>query len=105
MSAGLTSRRTRDRSLATLSLTVPSIVAVQGPKAGKRFLEFFASTIRNPNTRAAYAHAVGRFLAWSRSIFQAVARFLCWLRSLWHCVTIPVGRCVKRIALLVLLTC
>jgi site-specific recombinase XerD len=29
-----------------------------------RFLEFFAAAILNPNTRRAYAHAVGEFLAW-----------------------------------------
>ena len=30
----------------------------------RRFLEFFAASIRNPHTRRAYAHAVGEFLAW-----------------------------------------
>jgi site-specific recombinase XerD len=30
----------------------------------KRFLEFFAVTIRNKNTRAAYLHAASRFFAW-----------------------------------------
>jgi len=35
-----------------------------GERAGIRFLEFFASSIRNPNTRRAYAHAVGEFLTW-----------------------------------------
>ena len=34
-----------------------------------------------------------------------MARFLCWLRSFWHCTTMPVGRCVSRMALEVLLTC
>jgi integrase/recombinase XerD len=29
-----------------------------------RFLEFFAATIRNKNTRQAYYHAVTRFFAW-----------------------------------------
>jgi len=29
-----------------------------------RFLEFFASTLRSPHTRRAYAHAVGAFLLW-----------------------------------------
>ncbi|WP_250537432.1 tyrosine-type recombinase/integrase [Caballeronia sp. AZ10_KS36] len=35
-----------------------------GDRAGVRFLEFFASAIRNPHTRRAYARAVGDFLAW-----------------------------------------
>jgi len=33
-------------------------------KASRRFLEFFAASIRNPNTRKAYMHAVGAFFAW-----------------------------------------
>ena len=44
--------------------TVPALAASAGDRAGIRFLEFFASNIRNPNTRRAYAHAVGEFLAW-----------------------------------------
>jgi site-specific recombinase XerD len=32
-----------------------------------RFLEFFATNIRNPHTRRAYARAVGDFLAWCES--------------------------------------
>jgi hypothetical protein len=44
-------------------LTVPAIIADAGDGAARRFLEFFTATIRNPNTRAAYAQAVARFLA------------------------------------------
>jgi site-specific recombinase XerD len=40
------------------------LVQNSGESASVRFLEFFASNIRNPNTRRAYAHAVGEFLAW-----------------------------------------
>jgi site-specific recombinase XerD len=43
---------------------IPAIVAGAGERASRRFLEFFAATIRNPNTRAAYHRAVARFLAW-----------------------------------------
>lgn len=46
------------------SIVVPAVVAVAGERAALRFLEFFAATIRNPNTRAAYYRAVRRFLAW-----------------------------------------
>jgi hypothetical protein len=35
---------------------VPAIVAAGGDKAMRRFLEFFAVTIDNPNTRAAHFH-------------------------------------------------
>ena len=34
------------------------------PGAARRFLEFFAATIRNKNTRQAYYHATVRFFAW-----------------------------------------
>ena len=43
---------------------VPAIIAHAGKKARKRFLEFFTATIRNENTRHAYARAVGQFFAW-----------------------------------------
>jgi site-specific recombinase XerC len=43
---------------------VPALVATAGPRAGLRFLEFFAAAIRNPHTRRAYARAAADFLAW-----------------------------------------
>ncbi len=43
---------------------LPRIVADAGDTAAKRFLEFFAVTIRNKNTRAAYLHACRLFFAW-----------------------------------------
>lgn len=43
---------------------VPALIAAAGEKAGRRFLEFFAATIRNPHTRRAYGRAVADFLAW-----------------------------------------
>lgn len=43
---------------------VPALVEAAGPRAQTRFLEFFVSNIRNPNTRRAYARAIGDFLAW-----------------------------------------
>jgi integrase/recombinase XerD len=46
------------------SIVVPAIVADAGDHAARRFLEFFAATIRNKNTRMAYLHAVSRFFAW-----------------------------------------
>ncbi|OTP67690.1 tyrosine-type recombinase/integrase [Caballeronia sordidicola] len=52
------------RSLATLQGALPTLVTEAGERAGIRFLEFFASNIRNPNTRRAYAHAVEEFMAW-----------------------------------------
>jgi len=46
---------------------VPSLIQAAGDTASRRFLEFFAAQIRNPNTRAAYARAVASFLDWSES--------------------------------------
>ena len=43
---------------------LPALVAACGERGALRFLEFFASNIRNPNTRRAYAQAVVAFLAW-----------------------------------------
>ena len=43
---------------------VPAIIADAGEKAGKRFIEFLTATIRNANTREAYARAIGDFFLW-----------------------------------------
>lgn len=49
---------------AAPSFAAPAIVAQTREDAAERFLEFFAATIRNANTRAAYVRAVGHFLSW-----------------------------------------
>jgi len=43
---------------------LPAIIAQAGDHAARRFIEFFTATIRNGNTRRAYAKAVSDFLAW-----------------------------------------
>jgi site-specific recombinase XerD len=43
---------------------VPVVIKQAGGRARKRFLEFFTATIRNENTRIAYARAVGLFFRW-----------------------------------------
>lgn len=35
-------------------INAPALVVAAGERAGVRFLEFFASVIRNPQTRRAY---------------------------------------------------
>ena len=47
-----------------LTLSCPEIIKNGGEKTIRRFFEFFTVTIRNKNTRAAYAAAVGGFLTW-----------------------------------------
>jgi integrase/recombinase XerD len=42
----------------------PAVIGRAGEGAARRFVEFFTATIRNKNTRAAYAEAVGQFFAW-----------------------------------------
>ena len=46
-------------------LVVPALVADAGNGVARRFLEFFTANIPNPNTRLAYAQAVGQFLRWA----------------------------------------
>jgi len=66
------SRPVAERSATAVAATetraanavVPAIVAAAGDKAMRRYLEFFAVTIDNPNTRAAYFYACRRFFAW-----------------------------------------
>ncbi|WP_164721305.1 tyrosine-type recombinase/integrase [Burkholderia stagnalis] len=50
------------------SLSVPTLVIAADEHAGVRFLEFFASAIRNPHTRRAYARAASDFLTWCSEI-------------------------------------
>jgi site-specific recombinase XerD len=46
---------------------MPALIANAGDRTARRFIEFFTANIRNKNTRAAYGHAVGGFLAWCES--------------------------------------
>ena len=43
---------------------LPTLISASGERAAIRFVDFFTSNIRNPNTRKAYAKAVGNFLSW-----------------------------------------
>src|SRR5580698_7583666 len=45
-------------------VVVPGAIAGAGEHAARRFLEFFAATIRNRNTRMAYYRACCSFFAW-----------------------------------------
>lgn len=47
--------------LTVVTRSLPALVTSAGDSAGIRFLEFFASAIRNPHTRRAYARAAGDF--------------------------------------------
>ena len=67
-STGLVPRRRSVGSVsAWSSAAVPATVAQSGNPAARRFLEFFAVTIRNPNTRMSYYRACCRSLAWCDS--------------------------------------
>src|ERR1700756_1591883 len=43
---------------------LPAIIRAQGERASRRFIEFFTASIRNRNTRMAYARAVKQFFDW-----------------------------------------
>lgn len=47
-----------------VAFAVPRVIADAGDNAARRFLEFFAATIRNKNTRLAYYRAAVRFFDW-----------------------------------------
>jgi site-specific recombinase XerD len=54
------------RTLAVVArdgIVVPRVIADAGDAAARRFLEFFAATIRNKNTRMAYYRAACQFFA------------------------------------------
>jgi site-specific recombinase XerD len=53
------------RELARAGLeNLPAAIGRAGDAAAWRFIEFFTATIRNKNTRAAYAEAVSQFFVW-----------------------------------------
>jgi integrase/recombinase XerC len=51
-------------ALALPVLALPPLVASADERGQRRFLEFFAVTIRNAHTRRAYGRAAGEFLGW-----------------------------------------
>ncbi|MCC6968960.1 MAG: tyrosine-type recombinase/integrase [Phycisphaerales bacterium] len=50
--------------IADRQTLIPSLIVRAGPRASERFVEFFTATIRNTNTRRAYARACGHFFKW-----------------------------------------
>jgi hypothetical protein len=62
----LVTRPARASSGSSLSAARgPSLIVRAREAAQERFLEFFAATIRNKNTREAYFRAVLRFFKWT----------------------------------------
>jgi site-specific recombinase XerD len=43
---------------------IPALIANEGERASWRYVDFFTSNIRNPNTRRAYGRACLQFFAW-----------------------------------------
>ena len=50
--------------LAAFADRLPPMIASADDRTAWRFVDFFAVTIRNPNTREAYYRAVSRFMGW-----------------------------------------
>ncbi|HYY28611.1 MAG TPA: site-specific integrase [Chthoniobacterales bacterium] len=46
---------------------VPELVAAAGPRNTDAYIEFFTATIRNRNTRLAYARACYQFFYWCQA--------------------------------------
>ncbi len=59
---GFTSRQVNHS--ITRNVVVPKIIEQAGDETKRRYVEFFAAQIRNPNTRTAYLHAVRQFCGW-----------------------------------------
>lgn len=52
------------RRVGRRDIILPALITAAGDDAVRRFLEFFTATIRNRNTRSAYAKACSQFLGW-----------------------------------------
>jgi hypothetical protein len=46
---------------------LPNLILRAGDHAPRRFVEFFAATIHNRNSRSAYFQAIGQFCRWCES--------------------------------------
>ena len=46
---------------------IPELIAAAGPEVTETYIDFFTSTIRNRNTRQAYARACWQFFDWCRA--------------------------------------
>ena len=46
---------------------LPELIAAAGPEVTETYIDFFTSTIRNRNTRQAYARACCQFFDWCRA--------------------------------------
>ena len=64
MKTELAKAPTKTAPTTTSGFVIPALIADAGEKAGKRFIEFLTATIRNANTRHAYARAIGEFFLW-----------------------------------------
>ncbi|QRR03192.1 site-specific integrase [Dyadobacter sandarakinus] len=77
------------------SLPVPALVASAGDRAKKRFLEFFAATIRNPNTRRYYGRAAADFIMYCEQLgVSSIDHVMplhvaAWVEMLCHSVSSP----------------
>ena len=47
---------------------LPAILQAESQKTRWRYIDFFTSSIRNPNTRAAYQRAILQFLNWCEGV-------------------------------------
>ena len=62
---------------------IPELIAAAGPEVTETYIDFFTSTIRNRNTRAAYARACWQFFDWYPGIWRLSTRLtvVSWTRS------------------------
>lgn len=81
-----------------LEADISPLVVAAGPKASTRFLEFFASYIRNANTRRAYVRAVVEFLSWSESaritsiVDVQPIHIATWIEALTQTLSVPTAK-------------
>jgi hypothetical protein len=46
---------------------IPELIAAAGPEVTESYIDFFTATIRNRNTRVAYARACWQFFDWCKA--------------------------------------
>ncbi|HEX3146987.1 MAG TPA: tyrosine-type recombinase/integrase [Gemmataceae bacterium] len=93
MSDSNTSRPSRQLTTTQLP-PVHALFVDAGEQAWRRVIEFFTAHLRNPNTRAAYAQAVGQFAEWCQDrklLLNQVSPFLvaAYLEELMRRMAVP----------------
>ena len=74
---------------------IPELIAAAGPDVTETYIDFFTSTIRNRNTRAAYARACWQFFGWCGKSHHRIHRIPFAVQSTRSTLTYVTGELIE----------